>query len=443
MNRPKIILIIAPTPQPNKEYMNRSKKLSCPHLGMGYIAAVLKENGFNVTVVDLLMNGTEMKLLKEILEQQGSLLIGITSTTESFNNAVRIARLCKKANPTVRTILGGPHVTFMDLETLADLSVDIVVRDEGEYSMLEIAMHFAFGYKKLDEINGISFRDNNSKIIRNPSRQFLYHLDELPFPSRELFTESTYKIFNGLITARGCTGKCFFCSAGALSKGRYRCRSVLSVADEFVFLNNLKVKFITVVDDNLTVNAKRIENLCELLMLLNINVQFSIESRIDTINKKTLLKLKEAGCKSIQFGVESGNQLVLDSIDKGISIDQINNVMEWSHEIGIQAVCSIMLGHPEDTWEIAQRTLKFAWELQNKYGAFSFFCIATPLPGTKLYRDHEKYGLVFHSQNFDNYTFLSPVCSTRYLTIDQIRDLLLQGYTISATNKAFKNELSV
>lgn len=440
MDRLDVLLVVAPSAHPDRDSINRTKRLSSPHLGLGYVAAALVENGYNVTIVDLLMDGTTVETIRGLLQDRGPRLVGITATTEAYNNAVRIARFCKKISPECTTVLGGPHVTFTADQTLAESAVDLVVRDEGEFSMLELAGHFLRGYGSLAAIAGLSFRTPNGKLVHNQDRPFLCRLDELPFPARGMFATETYGHYNGILTARGCLGKCLFCSAGAMSKGMYRCRTVPSVIDELLFLQKNGVQFVTFFDDNLTIDWKRIEHLCDLMASSGFHLGWAIESRIDTVNPRALRKLGESGCRYIQFGIESGVQTILDSIKKGITIPQIRHVLSSAKEAGIQVACSVMLGHPDDTWDTARETIRFSRQLQEEYGVVVSFAVATPFPGTHMFRRAAEMGLMICSSNFDDYTFFTPVCNTRNLTVGQLRQLLFEGYTISELTRGRNRE---
>lgn len=426
-----VLFVIAPSAHPDRDSINRTKRLSSPHLGLAYVAATLVENGYTVAIVDLLMDGTTIDTIRGVLQERGPRLVGITATTEAYNNAVRIARVCKQIRPECTTVLGGPHVTFTADQTLAESVVDLVVRDEGEFPMLEIAGYFMRGYGSLAAIDGLSYRTTSGQAVHNRDRQFLSHLDELPFPDRSMFPTGTYGYYNGILTARGCLGRCSFCSAGAMSKGRLRCRSVHSVVDELLFLQRNGVEFVTFFDDNLTTVWKRIEHLCDLMTASGFHLDWAIESRIDTVNPAALRKLGKSGCKYIQFGIESGVQAILNSINKGITVPQIRQILGAAKEAGIQAACSVMLGHPDDTWDTAQETIRFSQELQEEYGVVVSFAVATPFPGTAMFRQAAELGLVMCSTNFDDYTFFTPVCHTRNLRVDQLRQLLFDGYTIS------------
>lgn len=426
-----VLLVIAPSAHPDRDSINRTKRLSSPHLGLAYVAATLVENGYTVAIVDLLMDGTTIDTIRGLLQDRGPRLVGITATTEAYNNAVRIARVCKKIRPECTTVLGGPHVTFTADQTLAESVVDLVVRDEGEFPMLEIAGYFVRGYGSLAAMEGVSYRTTSGQAVHNRDRQFLSHLDELPFPDRSMFPTGTYGHYNGILTARGCLGRCSFCSAGAMSKGRLRCRSVHSVIDELLFLQRSGVQFVTFFDDNLTTVWRRIEHLCDLMTASGFHLDWAIESRIDTVSPAALRKLGESGCKYIQFGIEAGVQTILDSINKGITVPQIRQILGSAREAGIQVACSVMIGHPDDTWDTAQETIRFSQELQEQYGVVVSFAVATPFPGTPMFRHAAELGLVMCSTNFDDYTFYTPVCHTRNLSVDQLRRLLFEGYTIS------------
>lgn len=424
-----ILFIAAPVIHPAAKAAARI--LSMPPLGIGYMASVLREDGFEVGCLDFFLEKTTPQLLKDTLSSERPRIIGISATTQSVNSALRLARFCKATDPDVIVILGGPHVTFLDEETLRDEEcVDVVVRNEGEYTMLELANHFLRGHKTLDAIRGITYRQEG-RIARNPPRPLVRDLDQLPFPARDLFDPDDYRVPFGLMASRGCPGKCIFCAAGAMAGGKYRMRSAENIVTEVLHLKGLggKSKFIYFADDTLTADVRRLHRICDLMIDLKVDVKWIAESRVDVMTREMMQRMIEAGCIGLQFGVESGSQATLDRIGKKISLEQVLKAVAISRELQLDTVCSLMIGLPGETIEDIQQSIELAIRLQKEYEVQALFGIATPLPGTYMYNHADELGMTFISKDWDDYNFYNPVFTTPYLAAQEARNLHYEAMT--------------
>lgn len=417
-----ILFVAAPPAHPAAKAAARI--MSMPPIGIGYMASVLREDGFEVGCLDFFIEKTTLQMLKDTFASEKPRIVGISSTTQSINNALRLARFFKNADPGVSVILGGPHVTFLDEEALQDGNVDVVVRNEGEYTMLELANHFLRGYKTLDAIRGITYRQNG-QIVRNPPRPLVRDLDALPFPARDLFSPDDYYVPFGLMASRGCPGKCIFCAAGAMAGGRYRMRSAENVVAEVTHLKGLAGvgKFIYFADDTLTADVRRLKRICDLLIDLKLEVKWIAESRADVMTREMMAHMIQAGCIGLQFGVESGSQATLERIGKKVTLEQILNAVAIAKDYNLDTICSLMIGLPGETVEDIQQSIEFAVRLQKEYEVQALFSIATPLPGTYMYENPDSLEMTFVSQDWDDYNFYNPVFTTPHLTVQQARNL--------------------
>jgi len=212
-------------------------------LGISYLAAFLENNGYSVNVIDCqVLKPTQRELISELIRIQPD-VVGVTSSTLTYEPALEIIKTAKEACPNCRTILGGPHVTVMDKQTLKEQpEVDIVVRGEGEQTMLELAELISkSNLTKLGDVAGITFR-KNGQIIRTPNRPFIQNLDELPHPAFKHLQLSKYRIFGKkylpIITSRGCPFQCTFCLASRMCGKQFRGRSPRNVVDELEWLRD-------------------------------------------------------------------------------------------------------------------------------------------------------------------------------------------------------------
>lgn len=418
-----ILLILAPTPNPlSKELPKIAGVLP---LGIAYIAASLAENAIPVEVLDLFNNPCSSGELRRVIREKMARIIGLSATTENYSNAIRIARLIKDVDPSTVVVLGGPHVTFTAEETLQETAVDVVVRQEGEFSMVELAQYYLRGRGSLERITGISFRDRAGAIIHNEPRPLIGNLDELPMPARHLFSDGRYATrYEPFITSRGCPYRCIFCSASAMSGGRYRMRSAPNVIDEIVFLANQGRKRINFSDDTMTASTRRLGAICDLLARLDLEIEWLCESRVDVLTLEILQRMRRLGCSIIQFGVESGSQQVLDQIQKGITTAQVEAAVRSAFQSGYDTIiCSFMVGHPFDTEDTVQQSIDFATKLQSTYGVEVRFHVCTPYPGTHLILNKEELGVELVSRNYEDYNFFNPVMNLKHLTQSQVRNL--------------------
>jgi len=309
--------------------------------------------------------------------------------------------------------------------------VDIVVRGEGEYTMLELANYFIRGIGSLGEIRGIAYK-SNGRINRTAVRPIIEDLDKLPFPERDIpDLEGILNPREGknvIITSRGCPGKCKFCAASALAGGKYRMRSVDNIADEIAdFKRNYKdLENIFFGDDTISADVSRLLDLCK--MLKTEDVTWSAESRVDAMTKELAATLKNSGCLGIQFGVESGSQKLLDSMGKNITLEQIIHAVKCAVGAGLGVICSMMIGLPEDTEETIEQTLDFAERLQTEYKAGVVLASTVPYPGTYYFRHADDLNLRISTRNYDQYTTIMPIMDTPHLTRWQIRNLYFKAY---------------
>ena len=234
-------------------------------LGPGYLAAVLEKNGYKVDVIDCQALKLTIEQAKEELSKRQPTIVGITSTTLTYKNAQQIAKAAKQALPNSITIIGGPHVTFWDQQALQENpQLDIVVRKEAEYTMLELVQRIAAG-EDYANVAGTTCR-KDGRIVRNPDRPYIEDLDGLPFPARHLWPMEKLREIEDvlyLVASRGCVFWCEFCATVRMHGRKYRMRSPKNVADELEFLNKkFKASYFTFCDDAFTVDQSRTEELC-------------------------------------------------------------------------------------------------------------------------------------------------------------------------------------
>ena len=392
-------------------------------LGIGYLAAVLEKNGFDVNVIDCQALKLTLNQVRDELGKRRPDVVGLTSTTLTYNSAIKIIDVAKKTLPNCVTILGGSHVTFWDENALNECpSLDVVVRKEGEATLLELVQRIDAG-KSYHDVVGITCR-NNGIIKKNPDRPYLENLDELPYPAFHLFQIEQFNKYGNIIfpvmTSRGCVYWCDFCTAVRMFGKKYRMRSPKKVVDELEFLyKKYGEKQYTFYDDAFTVNQKRTEEICDEIIKRRLNIKWDCETRVDMVSKELLLKMKKAGCIAVWYGVEAGSQKVRDSMGKGISNQQTINAFKWTQKAGLIAVASIILGFPGETKETAWESVRLLRKINpDEIGIY----IATPYPGTPMYDYVKKMGwLKIH--DFDRYDTATPTFESPNISMKEIKEI--------------------
>ena len=407
--------------------------MNVPPLGLAYIAAVLERAGHKVRIVDTpTLKMDSSRWIREVKSWSPD-LIGISLLTPTAPRGYASIKAVREEMPDVTVVVGGPHPTFMYEEAL-DHGAHVVVMGEGELTMQELVNVLeahGLDHEKLREIRGIAFRRGNGETVVTPPRTPLTDLDELPWPARHLLPMEKYTLFGRrmrvahVMASRGCPYGCIYCTTSHFWGRRIRFRSPGNVADEVEHLvDRYKVKYIVFADDELTAGRKFVYEFIRLMREKGIDIQFACASRVDHVTKDYLEFLYENGCTVIYFGVESASQDTLNRIGKRISIEQVRRVFEWKKQLGGVVVASFMLGFPWETLNDMRDTIEFAIRLDPDYAQFT---LATPYPGTPLYRYAVENGLI-EDWNWEHYTTMRPVMRGFNFTREQLGKILKRAY---------------
>ncbi len=402
-----------------------------PPLGLGYVAAILEKNKFNVDVLDCLTYNLSHEAFKEEIAKRKPDIVGCTCNTLTYKSALQCLKAAKEALPNCITVIGGHHVTFEDEQAFKDLpTLEIVVRNEGEYTMLEVAERVEAG-KDYHDVTGTTVKKPDGTVVRNPKRAYIENLDELPFPARHLWpleaTSRYGRIMFDIIASRGCSFACDFCIEVRMHGQNFRNRSVKNVCDE---LEECKKKYdadwFSFVDAAFTVDMKFTEDLCDEIIKRNLNINWVAGTRVDMVTKELLQKMARAGCKSMWYGVESGAQNVLNEMRKGITLEQTKKAFQWTVEAGMKPDPNVVLGFPGETKESAWATIKLCQEIAPMYMAS--YTIATPYPGTPLYYLVKEKGWL-KDTDFDHYDTATPTFETPTMSIQELRKLRAKAWS--------------
>ena len=374
-------------------------------MGLLYLASMLEHHNYEVDVLDLLVSRYNKDKIRRKLEEYQPDVVGVTAVTMNYPTASDILKYCKSVNSDITTVIGGPHVTFAASETLNEAPwTDIVVMGEGEMTLLDIVEG-----KDLNNIPGIAFRSEGVKVT--PPRPLIENLDDLPLPARHLFPTSKYHALAShlsLITGRGCPFNCVFCVGSRMGGRRARFRDPKKVVDELEKGLELGFREVNFEDDLFTLNHKHLHAICDEIIARGLDVKWSVFARVDTVNPEVLAKLKEAGCDWLCYGIESGNQQILDNVKKKITLDKIRHSVEIAKDAGINVLASFILGLPGETKETLVETMDFARELDTYYG----FHVLAPFPGTEVREKADEFGIEILTSDWGKYDANRPVSRT-------------------------------
>lgn len=407
-------------------------------VGLALLCAVAERAGHTTDIVDYEVVPFEMN---HILGKRPD-VVGITAMTATIEQAYRIGRNLKTVQPNLPVILGGVHATVIPEACLAQAgdSIDALVIGEGERRLLELLERFRSGgdFRGLD---GVAWKEKGEVQV-NPAHGFIEDLDRLPFPDRRKIQMERYRQASSpgfargflriteIFTSRGCPHNCIFCSAALLSGKRGRFRSAGNVTEEMhLCIKDFGIQHFTINDDTFIADTIRLEDFCRHVQPLSIT--WSCETRVNTVNPELLKVIRKAGCRKVSFGVESGSPRILERIRKGISIHMVEDAFRYSREAGLLRTGFFQIGsHPEEEME----DVRLTWKLIRRIDPdFLVVSIATPFPGTELYRTVKNRGLILREDwpNYCQFTS-SPSWRTEHFSPKQIvflqRKMLRQFY---------------
>lgn len=391
--------------------------------GLAYLAACLERAGHQVRVYDAVTEDdtVEAEMDRALAGGRPYDIVGITAVTPLIKEAWRVAGEAKRRG--ALTVLGGPHPTILPEESVARPEVDMVVRGEGEDAIVEIAAAVEAWKNERREgstvnsdglaqhlagIAGLSYKNATGQVVHNPARPLRRDLDSLPFPAYHLFKIEKYSNLQPMtdgrdpharaftiLTSRGCPYQCTYCSK-AITGRTWRPRSIEAVIREWRWLvEDLRATEIGLADDVFNLDLERAKELCRALIAAGLNKVPWITihgMRVHPTDLELFQLMKKAGCKRVGFGVESGNQAVLDGIKKHQTLDQVRAAFRNAKQAGLQTMGFFMFGLPGETAETMNDTIELALELDPD---MANFMITSPFPGTELYETVLKHGRLF------------------------------------------------
>jgi radical SAM superfamily enzyme YgiQ (UPF0313 family) len=353
-------------------------------VGLGYINALLRSEGFNSRIANLSKAG--WKETESLLAAEQPEILGVSQFTHNRIESLRLAALAKKLDPGCFVVFGGPHATHRAVELLSrNRAVDAVILGEGEETFLDLARNLEANVKSLDKVNGIAYRRGNELLFTSDRLQ-LENLDKLPSPAPfydDAIGVDLQRQLEFIITSRGCPAACRFCSSPRFWGKTLRFRSPRSIVDEIRFIRDrYGLLYFSIRDDTFTADRERVLTFCRMLLEEKVYILWNCQSRVNSVDDEMLFWMKRAGCECVQFGVESGSREVLRQLGKHITIEQVKAAASATRRAGINLSVYLITGVPGETEDDLHATMRLIEEIKPGDGQVS------PLayyPGTVLF----------------------------------------------------------
>jgi anaerobic magnesium-protoporphyrin IX monomethyl ester cyclase len=393
-----------------------------PPLGLAYMASILR-NRHDVEIVDFSVD----KRRWETFPYGEFDIVGISSDTTRIDLALKIADAAKARGSI--TVMGGPHVSFLDGEALESGVVDYVVRNEGEYSFASL-VDFLDGRTGFENLQGVSCLEDG-RLRRAPDAPFIHRLDSLPFPARDMLHLDLYKermdgrLSTTMVSSRGCPFNCDFCSSSEFFGVAWRPRSAGNILEEMDELyTDYGYRAVSFVDDNFTLNPDRAVEVSELILEKKWDVIWSAMTRVDTIVKhpEMIRTMARAGFRWTFIGFEAGSQESLDAYGKKAVVGDAFRAMEMLTENRVKVTGAFILGAPHETEEMMRQTVDFAKRLNPRRAQFSML---TPYPGSNLFEVSKPRSL---ARAWEYYSGVHPTIRLDHVTSAELRRIHCRAY---------------
>lgn len=388
----KILLISHPN-----EYR---QKPDFPPIGSAYLGAMIRNCGHEVSLID-----GGLVSIKEIVQQAKSFhpnFIGVTCWTINRGTVWKLCALVREVLPEVFLAVGGPHASSYPEHIFAKTHATAVVIGEGEETICELLDVLGKG-GDLSHVRGIAYRKKDGTIEWTGTRPQIDPLDSIPFPYYEGFSNFSFQKYAGfaglprptaaIITSRGCVFDCTYCGSVNYWGKKWRYRSAKNVLDELQKLvKGMGARSIYIFDDNFPVNKKRAMEICRGIIDRKLDIQWACCSHVKMVNEELLDIMKESGCVSIDFGVESGSDVILRNINKGQTRADIERAFALAHKAGIKPRAYLMVGNKGETTDTIDATIEMTGIIKprSSIGANILWL----LPGTRIFYEAREKGFI-------------------------------------------------
>lgn len=360
-----------------------------PPVTLATAGAVLEVQGHDVDISDCPAQGISHDAFLEKIRSSRYDAVAWATATPSIRSDLKLSEKIKAFAPSIKTAVFGTHVTALAEECLKTApAIDYIIRNEPEETLAELMTALA-GKTDPREVCGISFRNSSGEICHNPDRPYMADLDTLPFPAWHLLDLERYKFplknkpFTIISPTRGCPYPCIFCTAQTYYGQKLRKKSISKIIEEIKYIiERFNITHFLFWADTFTADREYVMEFCQSVLEENLNIVWACNSRVDTVDFDLLKKMADSGCWMISYGIESGDQDVLDRVKKKITVDQSKHAVLWAKQSGILVTGHFILGLPGDSEASLKKTITFSASLDLD---FVQFYSASPFPGSLLY----------------------------------------------------------
>ena len=430
-----------------------------PPLWLAIWAGFLRDKGYSVLAYDgEAENWTYEEAAQKIADANPLLVIIVVSgtnpsaSTMNMIGAGKIATLIRQEAPGMKTMLAGLHPSVLPGPSITEEDVDFVCQGEGFYTLpklIDALKNNAHDYP----IEGLWYKKGD-EVISNPRPPLQQNLDEIPMPAWDLLPMEKYRAHNWhcfddiknrqpygvLYTSLGCPFRCSFCCINAFfGKNTIRYRSIEAVINEIdVLVNNFGIKNIKIIDEMFALNEKKIVALCDAIIERKYGLNMWAYARVDTVTKKMLAKMKEAGINWVAYGFESGSKKVIESVSKGYDMDRVEKVVQMTYALDMHICANYIFGLPEDDYGSMNDTLSLMIDINaewsNIYSAMAF-------PGSKLYdiAIQNKWALPRTWEGYSQYSYECLPLPTKSLTGGQVLDFRDYAFKTYYNNPGYQD----
>ncbi len=427
-----IVLVAPPSSQKREFGLLSSAGAYRPPLNLLNIGSVLLERGYSVSVIDGVTKSGGIKEVVESIIAVNPRFIGLTSMTAHIYGCGDMANKLRKKLPKTPIIIGGIHVSTLPIETMQLFpSFNIGIVGEGENTILEL-IETIEKEEDISEVSGLVIRTKEG-IRLTPPRTLINDLDTLPLPAWHLLPDyiQTYRPTLSrkirlpsayIVTSRGCPYSCSFCN-NTVHGRTFRSYSVDYIMKMVTYMVNVyKVKDLTIYDENLALKKDRIVEFCRRMISTDYDLTWSCDARVDSVDEEILHFMYKAGCRSIWFGMESGNAEILKKYNKKINLEDSKKAVKLAKKYNIKACGSFIIGGPRETVDTIRDTIRFAKRIGLDYFVPYFY---TPIPGTPDYDTITHYGTA--NLGYRLATMTQPTFAPQGMTFSDVRNWYIQA----------------